>query len=396
MKNFGSIILISLLLLLSNNIQAQKQKITRDSIACNVMRSGVDVDQICKQLARPKMRFFTDEDVSKKDKEAISIIDNILEKISLKRNFKVKKCNNVDNCVATLDRETKMPYIVYDPLFLKKIKKQAKSFGFTHGQLTNEIDGTGKKRGQNWEATCILAHEIGHHLNMHLVNPEIDSKTPVALELEADEFAGSVLRKLGSTLEQAQKVMYRDDVSEEGSYSHPSRKARLEAIAKGWNSADKNSTTKTIDKVEVIWNKLNNIKLKCIDFTFDARIEGIDEFYRHKDLFSFHIVPSQDAYVQVFVLSDDQNELLIPNEYEKMTMVKAQQGRTFPSPEITDGFEMTVEKGKSEKDLLVVLLTKQPIPPYQGSMSDREILEWLNKLPSNEKCIKTYRIKTLK
>ncbi|MDQ3535579.1 MAG: membrane-binding protein, partial [Bacteroidota bacterium] len=86
----------------------------------------------------------------------------------------------------------------------------------------------------DWAAISILAHEIGHHLNGHTMMTKGGNP---ALELEADEFSGFVLRKMGASLVEAQKAMKLiSDVI--GSATHPKRSLRLTAIAKGYNSAN--------------------------------------------------------------------------------------------------------------------------------------------------------------
>ena len=60
-------------------------------------------------------------------------------------------------------------------------------------------------------------------------------------ELEADEFAGFVLHKLGASLEQSQYIMYYI-AKAEGSNTHPARADRMLAIQAGWNKVTTNST----------------------------------------------------------------------------------------------------------------------------------------------------------
>jgi hypothetical protein len=61
-----------------------------------------------------------------------------------------------------------------------------------------------------------------------------------AIELEADEFAGFVLRKMGATLNEAQAAM--SIISDErGSHTHPGRSLRLASIQTGWTHADEQS-----------------------------------------------------------------------------------------------------------------------------------------------------------
>ena len=91
---------------------------------------------------------------------------------------------------------------------------------------------------------ALLAHEIGHHLNGHTIRKGGSSPE---LELEADEFAGFTLHKLGATLKESQKVMHFIAKTKE-SATHPGRNSRLLAIEKGWTKAagyaEANSTVK--------------------------------------------------------------------------------------------------------------------------------------------------------
>jgi hypothetical protein len=81
-----------------------------------------------------------------------------------------------------------------------------------------------------WAAIALLAHEIGHHINGHT---RTKGGSRPNLELEADEFAGTVLRKLGATLEESQEVMYYIAATR-SSKTHPDRRSRMLAIKKGW------------------------------------------------------------------------------------------------------------------------------------------------------------------
>jgi hypothetical protein len=84
-----------------------------------------------------------------------------------------------------------------------------------------------------WCVMALLAHEVGHHLNGHTIRKGGSSPN---VELEADEFAGFVLYKLGASLEDAQKVMnYIAGIN--ASETHPGRMARKQAIQTGWVKA---------------------------------------------------------------------------------------------------------------------------------------------------------------
>lgn len=138
------------------------------------------------------------------------IIENIKEVAGIHTHFIVKE-DKVDNIEATMIRRKK--YILYNPHFMEEINYASKD---------------------KWATIALLAHEIGHHVKGH--TSKKPKKGRLQCELEADEFAGYVLRKLGATLEQAQIVM-KFIARSKPSGTHPARKDRMEAIQKGWNAA---------------------------------------------------------------------------------------------------------------------------------------------------------------
>jgi tetratricopeptide (TPR) repeat protein len=59
------------------------------------------------------------------------------------------------------------------------------------------------------------------------------------MEIEADEYSGFVMFKLGASLEQAQEVIRLISTNADDSYStHPSRNKRLKAVERGYTNAD--------------------------------------------------------------------------------------------------------------------------------------------------------------
>ncbi|MBC7874063.1 MAG: hypothetical protein H7Y01_08705 [Ferruginibacter sp.] len=129
--------------------------------------------------------------------------------IGLQPNFELKKAK-VANIEASIWHRKR--YILYNPSFITWINKVTKD---------------------KWAAIALLAHEVGHHLNGHTIKKT--GSTPT-LELEADEFAGFVLQKLGASLDQAQDVM-NYIARTEASKTHPARISRMLAIQNGWNKA---------------------------------------------------------------------------------------------------------------------------------------------------------------
>ncbi|MBC7826787.1 MAG: M48 family metalloprotease [Chitinophagaceae bacterium] len=141
---------------------------------------------------------------------AEEIIQIILKTIGLEASFEVKKAN-VPNASAIFYHGKR--YILYNPAFIAAMNKAA---------------------GTPWASVAVLAHEMGHHLNGHT----LDGKGSLpAIELEADEFSGYVLRKMGASLYDAQLAM-RIIATARATSTHPARDDRLMAIADGWKRAD--------------------------------------------------------------------------------------------------------------------------------------------------------------
>ena len=138
------------------------------------------------------------------------IIDLILETVGLKASFEVRKAN-VPNAAAVVYQGRR--YILYNPSFIAAMNKAA---------------------GTPWAAIAILAHEIGHHLNGHTLDGKGSAPT---IELEADEFSGFALRKMGASLEESQIAM-RIIANARATRTHPARNDRLMAIADGWKRAN--------------------------------------------------------------------------------------------------------------------------------------------------------------
>jgi hypothetical protein len=146
--------------------------------------------------------FNTSEDAGK-------IIQGIMDVLGLQPNFKVKtgKVANVEADIRHRQR-----YIIYNPEFVRQVNKVAKN---------------------KWASIFIIAHEIGHHLDGHTLKA---LKKQPELELDADEFGGFVLCRMGASLEEAQLVMH-FIATMQSSKSHPGRVDRLAAIEKGWDKA---------------------------------------------------------------------------------------------------------------------------------------------------------------
>jgi hypothetical protein len=147
-----------------------------------------------------------------------NIVGQIMSVTGLQTNFTLKE-SKVRNIEASVSHRRR--YILYNRDFLSQIMTATNS---------------------KWETVALFAHEVGHHLNGHTLRRS--GSTP-ELELEADEFAGFVLQKLGASLEEAQSVMKYISTTK-GSKTHPAREARLLAIKNGWMKAGNTFREETV------------------------------------------------------------------------------------------------------------------------------------------------------
>lgn len=139
------------------------------------------------------------------------VIGEITDAVGLKARFELRATREVDNAAA----------VVYD----------GKRFLLYNPEFLNAVNRAGHT---DWAGISILAHEMGHHLNGHTLR---GGGSQPADELEADEFSGFVLRKLGASLAQAQAAMA-SVADDQGSASHPGRTPRLASIGQGWQRAN--------------------------------------------------------------------------------------------------------------------------------------------------------------
>ena len=159
------------------------------------------------------------------DAEAERGLEKILSVIGASKRFVLQPCDNINNAVATAYKGVR--YILYDRQFMNSISN-----------------------GNNWGNLFILAHEVGHHINGHsldlvLYAAEVVEPKSLALkrqqELEADEFAGFILSKLGGPITAANQAIINTSTNSDDSYStHPSRDKRLDAVKRGYNKSNTN------------------------------------------------------------------------------------------------------------------------------------------------------------
>ncbi|MDG1054591.1 MAG: tetratricopeptide repeat protein, partial [Flavobacteriaceae bacterium] len=176
------------------------------------------------------------------DSEAENALDKILNTIGASKNFVLTPCSEINNAAATSYKGIR--YILYDKEFM---------------QLINS-------RTNDWASLAILAHEVGHHINGHSLDillyaaDVVETKTlenKRKQELEADEFAGFVLARLGadlnSTLAFTRIFKEKDDTYD----THPSKSKRVNAVRKGFNKAGGKSSVANINNAPTEYTRKN-------------------------------------------------------------------------------------------------------------------------------------------
>ena len=181
------------------------------------------VTKLCTQLKSNGFKSNIDADNS---------LAKILSVVGASKRFIIAPCENINNALAIVDNGIR--YILYDPEFLNSITNNSKY----------------------WGNMSILAHEVGHHINGHTLSSSVSAYENQIQELEADEFSGFVMHKLGATLEQATETIAAIAPSGDDTYSsHPNKERRINAITKGYN------------------NSLNNKFIK------EEKLSGWEEYY---------------------------------------------------------------------------------------------------------------------
>lgn len=145
------------------------------------------------------------------------MIEQVMAFTGLPQNFDVTEAEVPNAAAAILLDKQNLPHrvIAFNPQFIDLVRRE-----------------TG---GNPWSAVSIMAHEAGHHLAGHTIQPG-GSQPPI--ELEADKFSGFVLYKMGASRDDTLKAINTlVPESVPGKSTHPGRSQRAAAVGDGWDSA---------------------------------------------------------------------------------------------------------------------------------------------------------------
>lgn len=149
------------------------------------------------------------------------MIDRILEIANIKQKYNICRSADSSNAFALIYKNKRT--IIYDSKFIHKLAKDVKEL--------------------HWGKVTILAHEIGHHKFQHTDRlgklNQLDATRRYAIrrqfELQADQFAGTVLARMGASLENSQALVASLEVHlDDPNSTHPSAQKRIIAVTNGW------------------------------------------------------------------------------------------------------------------------------------------------------------------
>lgn len=131
------------------------------------------------------------------------------------------------------------------------------------------------------------------------------------------------------------------------------------------------------------------------DPTFLFSVEGIDEIYQNEDLLKFKFTPTQDGYLKIFNITEDETSLLYPyrdvqnpqyNDDPDRLFIKRQTVQLPLHPAYPEGYFLEVDTpGKNQEfNILMFVFTKQNIP-FIEKPTFSNMMNWIYAIPPDER-----------
>lgn len=126
--------------------------------------------------------------------------------------------------------------------------------------------------------------------------------------------------------------------------------------------------------------------LKEKDRTFEAKILGVQAFYKNGEVFKFSVKPSKSCYLKVFAFNKNETFPIFPTEYEASFNLKKNVEYAFP---VRPDMEYALETDRrNEPHKILFVLLKEDFP-YNGKMTYKDISDWLFSIPPSQRWIST-------
>lgn len=121
------------------------------------------------------------------------------------------------------------------------------------------------------------------------------------------------------------------------------------------------------------------------DPAFQVNIDGIKQGYQSGERMRYTITTTQDCYLNIFNLYENNASLIYPNNYEKSRLFKAGESVTFPLSNLMEGYTLEKSSSQPETNKLVFVFTKENIPYIKFKLNQEgdqitsfeEISAWL-------------------
>ena len=140
---------------------------------------------------------------------------------------------------------------------------------------------------------------------------------------------------------------------------------------------------------------------KNSDPSFTSKIDGIKPMYNHEDTLEFSLISSQDFYLTIFYLNDDEAGFIFPNAQADAKLdsmlFRADEIYNFP---ISDSEYVLTTKKREETNRLIFVFTKEDYKfitqNTEGLTSSDEIFEWIYSISPDRRTTNHYSFTILK
>lgn len=196
-----------------------------------------------------------------------------------------------------------------------------------------------------------------------------------------------------------QKVKYYNQEFDKIVTSETKAEIIMDSVIYEASNFDENRNMEILVKVQFTIFKHNHE----IDRNFIFKLEGLNDYYNTSDEIVFNFTPSQNGFLKIFNIPENENETVILYPYndkeraylndDPNKLFISNQTITFPTnPNVRDysggGYTLSISKteNNTECDHMIFVYTKENIP-YTGDLNLRNILRWIYNIPIDQRFI---------
>ncbi len=131
------------------------------------------------------------------------------------------------------------------------------------------------------------------------------------------------------------------------------------------------------------------------DPTFLFKVEGIDKVYKTEDYLQFLFTPTQNGYLRIFNVTDEETYLLYPYKDLSDKRLNDNTDRLFNGnqttkmpvhPAFSDGYYLEIDKPGKEQEfnILIFIFTRKNIP-FIEEVNFTNMMRWIYSIPPDER-----------